>query len=106
MAGVYDDWAEERRQFYAEQFGRVLTALAKLALNDKRWAGALKYANQVLKLDPFREDIHRLILKVYSSQSKPGSIKKHFEDLQILLKHDLGVEPAVETRKLFHELMK
>ncbi len=106
MAGVYDDWAEERRQFYAEQFGRVLTALAKLALNDKRWAGALKYANQVLKLDPFREDIHRLILKVYSSQSKPGSIKKHFEDLQILLKHDLGVEPAVETFKLFHELMK
>ena len=106
MSGVYDDWAEERRQFYTEQFGRVLAALAKLAVTEKRWSSALKYANQLLKDDPFREDIHRLVMKILAAQSKPGSVKKHFEDLQILLKTDLGIEPAAETRKLFQELMK
>ena len=106
MSGVYDDWAEERRQFYTEQFGRVLAALAKLAVTEKRWARALKYANQLLKDDPFREDIHRLVMKILAAQSKPGSVKKHFEDLQILLKNDLGIEPAAETRKLFKELMQ
>ena len=106
MSGVYDDWAEERRQFYTEQFGRVLAALAKLAVTEKRWSSALKYANQLLKDDPFREDIHRLVMKILAAQSKPGSVKKHFEDLQILLNTDLGIEPAAETRKLFQELMK
>ena len=106
MSSVYDDWAEERRAFYTEQFGRVLAALAKLAVKEKRWASALKYANQLLKDDPFREDIHRLVMKILAAQSKPGSLKKHFEDLQLLLKTDLGIEPAAETRKLFQELMK
>ena len=106
MSSVYDDWAEERRQFYSEQFGRVLAALAKLAVAKKRWSSALKYANQLLKDDPFREDIHRLVMKILAAQSKPGSVKKHFEDLQILLKNDLGIEPAAETRKLFKELMQ
>ena len=106
MSSVYDDWAEERRQFYTEQFGRVLAALAKLAVAKKRWSSALKYANQLLKDDPFREDIHRLVMKILAAQSKPGSVKKHFEDLQILLKNDLGIEPATETRKLFKELMQ
>ena len=106
IAGTYDDWAEERRNFYAEQFHRVLAGLAKLEVSEKRWAGALKYANQLLKDDPFREDIHRLVMKILAAQSKPASVKKHFEDLRLLLKSDLGIEPAPETRKLFQELIK
>ncbi len=106
MTGVYEDWAEERRQFYNEQFTRVLSGLAKLALAEKRLTNALKYATQLLKDDPFREDIHRLVMQVYSAQSKPGSVKKHFDDLTQLLKGELGIDPSSETRKLYSELMK
>jgi DNA-binding SARP family transcriptional activator len=105
MSGVYDTWAEERRGYYTEQFGRVLGALAKLSFAEKRWSAALKYANDVLKDDPFREDVHRLIMKVFAAQSKPAAVKKQFDDLQILLKKDLGIEPSPETRQLFKELM-
>src|SRR6185295_3634826 len=44
MAGVYEDWAEERRNYFAEQRSRVLNALAKLAFSDKSWSNALKFA--------------------------------------------------------------
>lgn len=104
MSGDYDDWAEERRSFYAEQFIRVLSALSKLSFSEKRWSAALKYAGEVLKDDPFREDIHRLVMKTHAAQSKPASVKKHFEDLQLLLKKELGIEPSPETRKLYKEL--
>jgi DNA-binding SARP family transcriptional activator len=106
MSGVYDEWAEERRGFYAEQFVRVLSALAKLAFSEKRWAGALKYAQEVLKVDPFREDIHRVIMKVLAAQSKPAAVKKQFEDLSATLSKELGIEPTAETRRLFKELMR
>jgi DNA-binding SARP family transcriptional activator len=106
MSGDYDDWAEERRSFYAEQFIRVLSALAKLSFSEKRWSAALKYAGEVLKDDPFREDMHRLVMKTHAAQSKPASVKKHFEGLQTLLKKELGIEPSPETRKLYSELVQ
>jgi ATP/maltotriose-dependent transcriptional regulator MalT/DNA-binding SARP family transcriptional activator len=106
MDGIYEDWAEERRHYYSEQFGRVTAALARLELGEKRLASARKYAEETLTVDPYREDIHRLILKIYAAQAKPASVKKHYESMQELLKKDLGVEPSAETRRLASELLK
>ena len=106
MSGVYDDWAEERRIYYREQFARVLSALAKLSFTEKRWSNALKYSNQILADDPFREDMHRLVMKVFAAQSKPTAVRNQFEGLRELLKKELGVEPAAETRRVFQELTK
>ena len=106
MAGIYDDWAEERRNYYTEQFWRVLSGLAKLAFSEKSWSNALKYANEILQSDPFREDIHRLVMKVLAAQGKTVKVKEQFETLQNLLKKELGVAPAPETRRTFQELLK
>ena len=106
MSGVYDEWAEERRAYYAEQFDRVVSALAKLAFSEKRWAAALKYAQAVVKADPFREDMHRLMMKVLAAQSKPAAVKKQFEALKAILVAELGIEPSAETRRVYQELMR
>jgi LuxR family transcriptional regulator, maltose regulon positive regulatory protein len=106
MAGVYDDWVEERRAFYSEQAGRVLAALAKLSFSEKRWSDTLKYAAEVIREDPYREDMHRLTMKVLAAQGKQAAVKKHFENLQTLLGDELGIEPSAETKRLYGELIK
>lgn len=106
MPGIYENWAEERRNFYAEQHMRVAAGLAKLSLSEKKWTAALKYANEVLGDDPFREDMHRLVMKVFASQGKPANVKKHYEQFEDLAKKELGIEPAPETRRIYNELMK
>jgi LuxR family maltose regulon positive regulatory protein len=106
MAGTYDNWADERRSFYTEQFGRVVSALAKLSFSEKRWSNVLKYGQEALKDDPFREDIHRLIMRSLAAQAKPAAVKKHFEDLAKMLNGELGIEPTAETRKLYRELVR
>jgi ATP/maltotriose-dependent transcriptional regulator MalT/DNA-binding SARP family transcriptional activator len=105
MEGLYEDWAEEQRTYFSEQFSRVLNALAKLSVTEKRWADAIRYANQILAIDPYREDLHRLVMRVLAAQGKPAAVKKHFEEMSVLLKQDLGIEPSAETRKVFGELM-
>jgi LuxR family maltose regulon positive regulatory protein len=105
MTGVYDDWAEERRGFYSEQFARVAAALAKLSFAEKRWADALKFAAEVLRGDPFREDMHRLTMKVLAAQGKPASVKKHFEGMKKTFADELGIDPSAETERLFKELV-
>ncbi|MET0754049.1 MAG: BTAD domain-containing putative transcriptional regulator [Pyrinomonadaceae bacterium] len=106
MAGVYDDWAEERRHYFAEQFTRILSALAKLSFSEKSWSNALKFAGEILRDDPYREDMHRLVMKVFAAQGKPAKVKEQFETLQQLLKKELGVTPAPETQRTFQELLK
>ena len=106
LEGSYESWAEEQRHFYREQFSRVLSGLAKLSVTEKKWTDALKYANEILTIDPYREDLHRLVLKVLSAQGKHTAVKKHYEDMQALLKQELGIEPSVETKRVYKELMK
>jgi LuxR family maltose regulon positive regulatory protein len=104
MSGVYDEWADERRGFYVEQAARVISALAKLSLAEKRWADTLKFAGEALRDDPYREDMHRLSMKALAAQGKPAAVTKHFENLKKLLKDELGIEPSNETRRIYNEL--
>jgi LuxR family transcriptional regulator, maltose regulon positive regulatory protein len=104
MEGSYEDWAEKQRHFYREQLTRVLNGLAKLSVSEKRWNDALRYANETLSLDPYREDLHRLVMKVLAAQSKPSAVRKHYDSMRDLLKDELGVDPSPETRRLFKEL--
>lgn len=103
MPGVYEDWADERRSYYAEQFARVTGALAKLSLAERRFADASRFAAECLKLDPYREDMHRLTLKIHVAQGKPAAARKHYESMAKLLKEELGIEPSPETRRLAAE---
>jgi LuxR family maltose regulon positive regulatory protein len=106
MEGSYELWSDEQANYYREQHLRVLNGLAKLSVAEKQWAGALKYANEILAIDAYREDLHRLIMKVLSAQGKPAAVKKHYEGMQELLRQELGIEPGAETRRLYKELLK
>jgi LuxR family maltose regulon positive regulatory protein len=104
MPGIYEDWVEERRIYYSAQFARVSGALAKLSFAERRFADAIKHASESLKLDPYREDMHRLTLKTYAVQDKIPAAKKHFASMSALLRDELGIEPSSETRRLAREL--
>lgn len=105
MSGVYDNWAEERRIYFAEQHSRLLSAMAKLCFKEKQWSNALKFSKDILREDPFREDAHRLVMKTLAAQGKPAAVKKQFETLEELLDKELGVEPAPETIRTYQELL-
>ncbi len=106
MAGTYENWAEELRNYFREQHSRILKAMAKFAFKEKKWSETLSLAAEILHDDPFREDVHVLLMRVYAAQGKRFAVKEQFEKLQKLLKTELGVEPAHETKRVFQELFK
>jgi len=83
----------------------MIGALAKLSFSEKSWAAVTKLCDQILSADPFREDVHRLMMKTFAAQGKPASVKKHFDEMSNLMKTELGIEPAAETRKIYKDLM-
>ncbi len=105
MQGSYDDWVEEQRSYYREQHLRMLEALAAVAQKTEDWTRSLHLAQEILRNDPFREDVHCMMMRAHAGQGNRHAVKEQYETLSKLLKKELGVEPAPETQKVYRELI-
>ena len=105
MQGSYEPWVEEQRTYYREQYLRLLEALAAVAQTAEDWPKVMQLAQQIIRDDPFREDIHCMIMRAHAAEGNRGAAKEQFETLKRLLQRELGVEPSAETRKLYQQLI-
>jgi ATP/maltotriose-dependent transcriptional regulator MalT/DNA-binding SARP family transcriptional activator len=106
MQGSYEPWVDEQRTYYREQYLRLLEVLAGVAQKAEDWTRSMQLAKRILHEDQFREDIHCLVLRAYAAVGNRGAVKDHYEGLKEMLERELGVEPGVETKRLYAELVK
>jgi DNA-binding SARP family transcriptional activator len=69
------------------------------------WPRVMQLAQLIIRDDPFREDIHCLIMRAQAAVGNRGAVKDQFESLKRVLDSELGVEPSAETRKLYQQLI-
>jgi LuxR family transcriptional regulator, maltose regulon positive regulatory protein len=105
MQGSYDDWVEEQRSYYREQFLRMLESLAAVAERKQDWVRAMDLGQRILRDDAFREDIHCLVMRAHAALGNRVAVKEQYETLRGLLQKELGVEPAMQTQKAYKELV-
>lgn len=106
MQNCFDEWVDEQRSYYQEQYLRILEALTNAAQKAADWDRVTTLAQKILRVDPFREDIHGLQMRAAAAVNNRAAVKEHYEGLKRLLRKELGVEPAPETQRLYRELMK
>jgi LuxR family maltose regulon positive regulatory protein len=105
MQGSYEPWVEEQRTYYREQYLRMLESLAGVAEKKHEWPRSMILAQRILREDPFREDIHCLVMRAQAAQGNRVAVKEQYETLRGLLQKELGVEPAIQTQKTYRELV-
>jgi DNA-binding SARP family transcriptional activator len=105
MQGSYEPWVEDQRTYYREQYLRLLEALAGVAQTSEDWPKAMQLAQLIIGEDPFREDIHCMVMRAQAAMGNRGAAREHFEGLKRLLQNELGVEPSQETKKLYQQLI-
>jgi DNA-binding SARP family transcriptional activator len=106
MQGSYDPWVDEQRSYYRLQYLQLLESLAAIAQKTENWFKATQLAQQILRDDAFREDIHCLLMRALAAQGNKAAVKEQYENLVRLLESELGVEPSIETRKTYQELVR
>jgi LuxR family transcriptional regulator, maltose regulon positive regulatory protein len=106
MQGSYDIWVEEQRVYYSKQQVRLLESLASVAEKMQDWDRATQLAQRIIQDDPFREDIHCLLMRVHTARGNRAAAKEQFETLRRLLAKELGIEPGNEARRMYQELFK
>jgi LuxR family transcriptional regulator, maltose regulon positive regulatory protein len=99
------DWVIARREALREAYIDALVGLGDCARARNDFKEALYQYKTAIDLEPYREDIHRAVMKCYDRLGEKNRIFVHFHQLKERLHNDLAVEPSEETIALARALL-
>lgn len=97
-------WIERRREELTRQYLSAGRQLAELAMAQRDWKGASEACLRFLELEPYEEQIHRLLLRAYDESGDTALVRRHYEAFALLLKRELGEGPERATTELYLRL--
>lgn len=102
----FEDWLQIRR----EALHRRALALLERSANRHEQMGdygkALQFALRYIELEPWCEEAHRRVMRLYALNDQIGAAIVQYETCRRLLKKELGVLPSEETRQLAERIRK
>ncbi|OMF28767.1 response regulator [Paenibacillus sp. FSL H8-0259] len=87
------DWAETRRKELQVRFIRMSLHSAEYELSSVRPRQALDRLLVLQALDPYSDQICRLVLRSYADLGDFIGFRKHYDKYKELLQRDLGIQP-------------
>lgn len=102
---LYEDWAEERRNYLAELHIRLLSGLGTLLARRGALNEAADRLREALQRDPTREDIHRRLMRLYVEMGIPDLALRQFHVCEDNMRRLLDLAPRPETIAVYEELM-
>jgi len=98
-------WCESKRDWLQRCYLNIIKNMADFYSYNGLYQDAIDKFLTAERITPFDEEIHRILLKVYSVQKNRGMLIKRHEEFKQRLFKEMGVEPQVETQKLFLKLL-
>ena len=91
---AFELWLDNERRHVAGTTSAVLhqAALAVLAHGDT--AGAVRYASELVRLNPYDENAHVLLVRCLRMGGDPDAAARHVEGTITLFRNELGLEPS------------
>jgi predicted ATPase/DNA-binding SARP family transcriptional activator len=97
----FDNWTAVLRQRYLEQVSAALGKLAESYEQSKDYEKAIGFTRRRLELLPWEEEAHRRLMRYLALNGQRAAALAQYESCQKILKEELGVEPAIDTKRMF-----
>jgi DNA-binding SARP family transcriptional activator len=97
LPGLDGPWVEATRERLLDLRVRALLCLAEVWLARGDPAQAARDAESIVRIDPYREDAHRLLMRSRAAAGDRASAARAFRECRSRLAEDLGVEPSPQT---------
>ena len=98
-------WIERRRDDVRATLLRALDLLAQALTGGPYHDDALRYANEAVALDPYRETSYVQLMRLHMSQGNRAEALRAYERCRALLARDLGVTPSSQTEAVYREVL-
>jgi DNA-binding SARP family transcriptional activator len=100
LPGWYDDWVEvERERLSVLRIG-ALEHLSAHWRHQGRWTLAIDAALSAIRAEPMREGAHAALIEAHLAAGNRGEALRRFEQLQFLLRSELGLSPSADLQHL------
>jgi predicted ATPase/DNA-binding SARP family transcriptional activator/Tfp pilus assembly protein PilF len=103
-APAFEEWVLVERERLRQLALMGLFWLADVAGSQGDYEAGLRYAHQILGLDPWQETGHRLVMTFLARAGQRGAALAQYETCRRVLAEELGVEPEPETTALFEKI--
>jgi SARP family transcriptional regulator, regulator of embCAB operon len=105
LPGDDGSWLDEKRRELAELRVRALRTLADACLDLGDASEAVKWAEQVTALEPFRETGYRRLMEAHVAAGNRAEALRVYERCRRLLAEELGTYPSPETESIYRSLL-
>ena len=99
------EWALVRRDELRRTFESVLLATGQLQTAAGRHAAAAAAFRRAVAHEPLNESAHRELMSSWARLGETARAVRHYEQLVMLLRDQVGVPPAAETTALYRGLL-
>ena len=105
LPGCYDEWILPEREQLHQQYLRVLERLVRLLEEQRDYALAIQYAQQLLRDDPVHEDTYLRLIRLHALNHNRAAALRTYHTCVSTLEHELGVKPGASTREAYERLL-
>lgn len=101
LDGFYDDWFLYDRERLQQMFLRALARLMVYHGAKGQYEKGIAYGQQILSLDPLREEVHRRLMRYYQLAGRRACALRQYQVCRRVLREELDIEPMPETVALY-----
>lgn len=106
LLGCYDDWIYPLRDRYQQMFRSLLEKVIDIYEQRRDYRTAIKYSQQLLKIDPLNEASVRLLMCLHAEADDRASALRVYHDCEQVLQGELEVGPDIATTELYRRLLQ
>ncbi len=105
LADCYEDWCIVERERLQGLYVRALAQLMSFHSSNAEYDLAIDCARRILTCDPLREEVHRDLMRLHLHAGQPAAALRQYRQCEDMLRDELGVDPAPETRALLTPIL-
>jgi predicted ATPase/DNA-binding SARP family transcriptional activator len=106
LPGAFEPWVLGERQHLAERYLEALHQRVEALEQTGDLEQALQVARRAVAADPLREEAHYDLMRLYAAAGQPSATVRQYQELERLLREELGETPSAATRALAEELQQ
>ncbi|MDX2229786.1 MAG: BTAD domain-containing putative transcriptional regulator [Leptolyngbyaceae cyanobacterium bins.349] len=100
-----DEWIVSERERFQQLHLSALEQLIDHLQQQQDYRAALRYAQQLLRVDVCNEATYCTLMRLYSRSGDRANALQTYHRCMTLLREALGVDPSASTRKLYEQIL-
>ena len=105
LPGIYDDWCLYPREALRDLYLVTLERLMPHYQQCGDWDAAIGIGRRELDADDLSESIHRNLMRCHYAKGNRAAALRQYDHCKELLRRELDVEPMLETRTLYAQIL-